>query len=54
MNVVWYAACVHWKRIGPFDSQIKAWDALRLSDSEQEGRVHAENARVWPERADGK
>lgn len=60
---VWFAAGGEILKMGPFASEVDAWDALRLSPVTQRERqaaawrgepepvrgLHPSNARVWPE-----
>lgn len=50
-NLLWYAAGGHIMKMGPYDSQARAWKALVLTEVEQErqGSIHPKNARVWCE-----
>ena len=47
----WFAGSNQIIRLGPFHSQLAAWNALRLSDDAQARmkRVHPPGAYVWPE-----
>lgn len=44
-EVHWFARGGGIKRMGPFPSQLQAWEALRKVDGEP-----VEDAQVWPER----
>ncbi len=48
---VWFAASSDVVRMGPFDSDVKAWKALESSANSLSGcrPVHAPGAYVWPE-----
>ena len=44
MNVDWYARARFIKRMGPYKSQLKAWQAVMSVDG-----TPAPEAAVWPE-----
>jgi len=48
---VWFAATDFISMCGPFDTDIDAWKAIKLTDemAARERRVHQSGARVWPE-----
>ncbi len=46
-EILWYASALHVQRMGPFRSQVEAWESLR---SDNPSEIHVEAARVWPER----
>lgn len=48
----WYAAGGGIAQMGPYESQVEAWEALRYAeDIEKKTRCkHPKDARVWPER----
>lgn len=51
-SLTWWAADeVFMKRMGPYKTQVEAWESLVLTDKEQQkqGRVHSLGAHVWPE-----
>lgn len=52
-RVKWFAATGAIAKAGPFDSQVDAWRAIRLSDeflaASGTRRPFADNAIVWPE-----
>ena len=51
-KIVWYARGGGLSRVGPFDSLVKAWEAMRYSD-ELRAKTrydHPEHTVVWPER----
>lgn len=50
-HIVWYARGGDIARMGPFDSQVVAWERLRLIGSTPEFPKYHQNALVWPERA---
>lgn len=43
----WFAGSKEILRMGPYPSQVAAWEALRAADS---ARVHVRGAYVWCER----
>ena len=47
----WFAGCDLITRMGPYRTQLEAWNGLVLTDKEQArlGRVHPVGAYVWPE-----
>jgi hypothetical protein len=48
---VWFAASDEIARMGPFATDVEAWEYLVLTPEDQAGhrRIHARGARVWPE-----
>jgi hypothetical protein len=50
-QIKWYAACDMILRMGPYNTQVKAWKSLVLTDKEQakQKSIHPKDARVWPE-----
>jgi hypothetical protein len=51
-RIKWYAAGGGLKWMGPFPSQVRAWEALRLTvaEAKKQRAVHPKDSRVWPER----
>lgn len=52
VRIEWYAGTDEITRMGPFRTQIEAWEALRLTPeaSRRYGtRIHPPGAYVWPE-----
>lgn len=49
-DIEWYAASNAIARMGPYDDQVKAWEALRRTPTVLDASVHVPGARVWPER----
>jgi hypothetical protein len=49
-KVRWWAATDEIKSMGPFRSQLEAWEALRMTPELQkrEGRTHPRGAYVYP------
>ena len=49
--IEWFASGGDVAKMGPFKSQVEAWDALRLSkrSAERQQRIFAAEAVVWPE-----
>ena len=45
----WFAASNEILRMGPFPSEVKAWEAMRSSDKGEFAPVHVLGVRVWPE-----
>lgn len=55
-RILWFAASGGIAKAGPFDSQVRAWQAIQLSVSAMKElgspRPFADNAIVWCEEAD--
>ncbi len=51
MNKVWYAASREIARMGPFPTDVLAWQALERKPTFLDASVHIEGAHVWPEEA---
>ena len=47
-KVVWYASGDDIRECGPFDSQVKAWDAMRYTYPAHPARIHPADTHVWP------
>lgn len=57
-DVQWFAAGGGIAKVGPFNSQVEAWEYLRLTEaakarSDKLGLTHPADSRVWPERTKG-
>lgn len=62
MGVEWYAACDGILKMGPYETEVEAWEALCVVPEEQPywervagvpalpKRIHVKGAYVWPER----
>jgi len=51
-KIVWYASGDDIRECGPFDSQVKAWDAMRYTYPAHPGRIHPADTHVWPVEVD--
>ena len=47
-KIVWYASGGGVKETGPFDSQVKAWEAMTYSFRPHPSRIHPADTNVWP------
>lgn len=62
-KIVWFAACDGIRKMGPYDSQVRAWESLkcapltsdelatfgRLGVKALKSNIHVKGAYVWPE-----
>ena len=51
-KIVWYASGGGVKETGPFDSQVKAWEAMTYSFRPHPSRIHPADTNVWPVEVD--
>jgi hypothetical protein len=50
-GIQWFAGCESITRMGPYKTQLAAWNALTLNETHRliTGRIHAVGSYVWPE-----